>query len=222
MSTPQPHASPRSLVLEQHLSPERLSTYVAACSGRLDDALELYAWNAAITGAFWEHLGYVEVLLRKTLDARLTGRHAHLRRGGTWLDDPARELTDRARRDIVDARRRVRAKKKKPTHGQTVSELSFGFWRYLISKTYSGRFWPDLASGFPHAPNRALTTIERPVRELHDFRNRLGHHQRIWSEPLATRYRDLDVLARYIDPTVAVWVGGNSRVQATLLRHPWA
>lgn len=175
MSIPGPHASPTSLVLEQHLSRERLSTYIAARGGNLDGAIALYAWNSEITGAFWEHLGYVEVALRNTLDARLTARHTRLNRPGTWLDDPARELTTRARTDIATARARVKAKGKAAIHGQVLSELSFGFWRFLVSKTYSGRFWPDLASGFPHAPSRALTTIETPVRELHVFRNRLAH-----------------------------------------------
>ena len=163
MSTPDPHPSPTSRALVEHLSGERLSTYLAACDGNLDAAVALYAWNSQVTGAFWEHLGHVEVTLRNTLDARLTDRHDRLGRPGTWLDDHARELTERARTDIATARARVKAKGKTAVHGQVLSELSFGSWR-LVSKTYSGRFWPDLASGFPHAPNRALTTIETPAR----------------------------------------------------------
>ncbi len=220
MRNPQPYASPQSLLLEQHLSQERLSTYVIACSGRLDDALELYVWNGAITAAFWEQLGHLEVLLRNTLDGRLATRHIEHNRSGTWLDDPAGELTKQARLDIKTARDRVRVKGKRASHGQTVSELSFGFWRFLVAKQYSSTLWPDLASGFPHAPNRALSTIEQPVRRLHDFRNRLAHHQRIWSAPLGNRYRDMNDLAKFIDPTVAAWVAANSRVQATLDQRP--
>ena len=165
MSTPDPQPSPTSRALVEHLSGERLSTYLAARDGNLDAAVALYAWNGEVTGAFWEHLGHVEVTLRNTLDARLTDRHDRLHRAGTWLDDSTRELTPRARTDIATARARVKAKGKAAVHGQVLSELSSGFWRFLVSKTYSGRFWPDLASGFPHAPNRALTTIETPVRE---------------------------------------------------------
>ena len=165
VSTPHARSSPTSLALVEHLSGDRLSTYLAACDDNLDAAVVLYAWNGEVTGAFWEHLGHVEVSLRNTLDARLAARHDRLRRAGTWLDDPARELTERARKDIATARSRVKAGKR-GSHGQVLSELSFGFWRFLVSKTCSGRFWPDLASGFPHAPNRSLTTIETPVREL--------------------------------------------------------
>ena len=165
VSTPHARSSPTSLALVEHLSGDRLSTYLAARDDNLDAAVVLYAWNGEVTGAFWEHLGHVEVSLRNTLDARLAARHDRLRRADTWLDDPARELTERARKDIATARSRVKAGKR-GSHGQVLSKLSFGFWRFLVSKTCSGRFWPDLASGFPHAPNRSLTTIETPVREL--------------------------------------------------------
>lgn len=220
MSSPQPYATALSLLLEQHLSPDRLSTYVIECTGRLDDAIELYTWNSAVTAAFWEQLGYVEVVMRNTLDGRLGVRHTRRGRPGTWLDDPARELTQRAREDVATARTRVIRKGKPPSHGQVVSELPFGFWRFLVSRAYSGSLWPDLASGFPHAPNRRLATVERPVKALHEFRNRLGHHQRIWAEPLLDRFREMAELIGYVDPTVALWVARTSRVQPTLALRP--
>lgn len=57
--------------------------------------------------------------------------------------------------DIVKARRRVRAKTKAPTDGQIISKLGFGFWRFLVARRYQTERWPDLASGFRYAPNRA-------------------------------------------------------------------
>ena len=219
MSTPSPDAS-SAAGLVRHLSAARLSTYLAACGGDLENAVALYAWNSEITGAFWEHLGHLEVALRNTLDARLGARHHRAARPGSWLDDPARELTPRARTDITTARSRVRAKGKAASHDQTISELSFGFWRFLLSRTYSGRLWPDLASGFPHAPNRALATIETPVRALHELRNRLAHHQRVYSQPLAERHRDMQDLLGHIDPALAAWTATTSRVPAVLARRP--
>lgn len=40
---------------------------------------------------------------------------------------------------------------KRASDGQTISELSFGFWRFLIAKKLTG-VWPDLASGFRTHP----------------------------------------------------------------------
>ena len=61
--------------------------------------------------------------------------------------------------------------------------------------------WPDLASGFQHAPDRQLRTVESRLARLRVFRNRLAHHQRVWSHDPEERYEDLLVLAGYIDRT---------------------
>jgi hypothetical protein len=159
------------------------------------------------------------VALRNVLDERLTARHRRLERPGSWLDDPAQELSSRARLDIASARDRVRQKGKRASDGQTISELSFGFWRFLITKKLTG-LWPDLASGFPHAPDRQRGTVESPLARLHVFRNRLAHHQRVWSHAPEERYADLLVLAEYIDPALSSWIAATSNVSQTLSARP--
>lgn len=206
--------------LERLFSGERLSTYIAYCDGNLGAAIELYRWNAEVTAAFWEPIGHLEVALRNTLSAQLAARHLRLGREATWLADPNRELSGRAQSDITAARARVRRKGKCASEGQTISELSFGFWRFLITKKLTG-LWPDLASAFPHAPDRKRETIEKPIARLHDFRNRLAHHQRIWNRDPQERYRDLLAIAGYIDPGLPGWIGATSTVPHLLSRSKW-
>jgi hypothetical protein len=79
--------------------------------------------------------------------------------------------------------------------------------------------WPDLASGFPHAPDRQLGTIEGPLARLHVFRNRLAHHQRVWSHAPDERYEDLLALAGYIDPALPGWIAATSRSPADAQRQ---
>jgi hypothetical protein len=114
----------------------------------------------------------------------------------------------------------VRAKKKTPTDGQIISELGFGFWRFLLARRYQSTLWPDLASGFPHAPNRARRTVEDPIVRLHEFRNRLAHHQRIWSERVEDRYQDCLLVAGYIDGDLRDWIAATSRVPDLLSQRP--
>lgn len=201
--------------LERLFSAERLSTYVAKCEGDLDAAIDLYRWNAQVAAAFWEPIGHLEVALRNTLSAQLAARHLRLGREATWLDDPNRELSGRARDDIGAARARVRRKGKRASEGQTISELSFGFWRFLITKKLTG-LWPDLASAFPHAADRKRETIEEPIARLHDFRNRLAHHQRIWNRDPLERYRDLLAVAGYVDPSLPLWIDAACAVPRLL------
>lgn len=179
----------------------------------------MYRWNSAITAAFWEPIGHLEVALRNVLDERLAARHRRLKRTGSWLDDPTQELSSRARLDIATARDRVRQKGKHASDGQTISELSFGFWRFLVTKKLTG-LWPDLASGFPHTPDRQRGTVEGPLARLHVFRNRFAHHQRVWSQAPEERYADLLDLAGYIDPALPSWIAATSSVPQTLNAKP--
>ncbi len=127
--------------LEQLFSPERLSTYVAQRDDDFDATVELYRWNASVTAAFWEPIGHLEVALRNALSAQLADRHRRLGRNGSWLDDPNCDLTARARDDIAAARVRVRQKGKQASEGQTISELSLGFWRFLVPPGTGGRLF---------------------------------------------------------------------------------
>lgn len=213
-------ASPQSQMLVQHLSPDRLSTYLHQCNDDLDLAVGLYEWNTSISAALWETLSHVEVVLRNTVAARLADRHARLKRGRTWIDDPARELDGRAADDIADARARLRAKGKSATEGQIISELNFGFWRFLVARRYQTTLWPTLAGGFRHSPNRAIRSVEDPVRRLHDFRNRLAHHERVWNLDLKARYGDMLDILGFVDPAVRIWAANASRVTAVLQTRP--
>jgi hypothetical protein len=93
MTTPDPQLSPPDL--KRLFSAERLSTYIDHCDGNFAAAVEMYRWNSAITAAFWEPIGHLEVALRNTLDGRLAARHRRLERSGSWLDDPAQEPAER-------------------------------------------------------------------------------------------------------------------------------
>ena len=198
----------------------RFDGYLSHCNGDKLAALALYQWNAAASAAFWEAIGHLEIALRNAVADAMTSRHARLGRAGSWLDDAAGDLAAPALVDIDRARRRVSGKGHPASDGQTIAELGFGFWRFLLARRYTTTLWPDLARAFPHAPNRRRQTVELPVVQLHDLRNRLAHHERIWNQPLTARYHDaLDVLD-YIAPELAQWISDHSRVPALLAACP--
>ncbi len=210
-------AAQTNITVVEAISQPRMAAYQAHCGGDRDHALELYAWNAQVSAAFWETLGYLEVILRNALVTQLQQRH-HLKRnpGHSWLDDLRRELDQRARDDIATARGRVHTKGKAPSDGQTIAELGFGFWRYLLASRYATTLWPDLASAFPNAPSRSRTTIEAPVKALHVFRNRLAHHEPVWNKHLVARQHDIHTVLDAIDPVLKAWVTKNCRISAVL------
>ncbi|MEU4744735.1 hypothetical protein AB0G02_30325 [Actinosynnema sp. NPDC023658] len=183
-----------------------MKIYKRPCQGDIARALELYVWNTQVGAAFGESLGFLEVALRNTLAGRMHARHTHRGRPRSWLDDPANELSSKAIKDIETARCRIRRKQKPLTEDQIIAELSFGFWRYLLAKRYQTTLWIDLYRGFDAIPGKEQRhTIEARVTRLHEFRNRLAHHEPVWNKPLQGRIDDIRDVLTYIEPQAATW-----------------
>ncbi|MFI0212661.1 hypothetical protein ACH4OV_28925 [Streptomyces diastaticus] len=203
------------------ISPDRLKPYLTACTGDSTAALALYRWNSDLAAAFLEPLGRLEIMLRNALDARLVDRQQ--RRGHTteWYIDRQVPLGGKARSDIAQAQERAeRGGTGTTPRGKVIAELSFGFWRFLLARQYKTSLWPDLAGAFPHAPNRALITVENPVKRLHQFRNRIAHHEGIWHLPLKACRDDIQTVLAFIEPAAATWVADGSRINDVLARRP--
>ena len=62
-----------------------MSRHVAAATGDRERAVELYAWNTVVSGAFYERLQGLEIALRNALHGQLT----------RWDGDERRQRTDR-------------------------------------------------------------------------------------------------------------------------------
>jgi hypothetical protein len=216
-------------LLEHRFGADRMHVYLRAAGGDRDLALRSYEWNSRIAGALLVDLGHLEVAVRNALDARMRARHAARRLPGSWLDDPEQELGRDPRdgrhrqpfADIEAARRRVRQNRKPLSHGQVLSETSFGLWHQLVSKRWTN-LWPDLADAFPHAPDRRRETVARRVSGLRELRNRIGHHHRVWGLPCATRHDDLLAVAGFVDPDLREWIARASCVPTLLAERPTA
>ncbi|MGW7674423.1 hypothetical protein ACWGJX_46495 [Streptomyces sp. NPDC054775] len=202
------------------ISPDRLNPYLTAYAGDTAAALALYRWNSDLAAAFFEPLGHLEIMLRNALDARLVARQQRRGRTIEWYTDTAVPLSGNARGDIAQARQRAGRNAPVIPRGKIIAELSFGFWRFLLARQYKTSLWPDLAGAFPHAPNRALPTVEDPVKRLHKFRNRIAHHEGIWHLPLEARRDDIQTVLGFIAPTAAAWVADASRINDVLARRP--
>lgn len=201
------------------LSPERLAPYLRATSGDLTDAVRLYEWNLAVSGALYEALGVLEVVLRNALSTQLAAHHGTL--AGDWYDDPLGVLSDLAHEDIAAARRRVRKLGRPETPGRVVAELNFGFWKFLLAKRYEATLWTGhLRHAFPNLQPQSRATVYRALDELHTVRNRIAHHEPIHRRDLTadtlTIYRMLD----WIDHDVRAWAVTLSRLQPIIKVRP--
>ncbi|SJN09092.1 TIORF34 protein [Leucobacter sp. 7(1)] len=185
---------PEEQLLEQWVSPERLTRYRAA----REDTVELYIWNAKVSAHLLELIAHGEVLLRNAIHAKLAPHHAD----GKWYRDTAHyRFASQAEREIQTAVVRATRGGKPETAGKVVAELTFGFWRYALSARYKTTVWPRVKTAFLGVPAHLRTRedIERIVVRLHDLRNRVAHHEPVFHQSMHQHFADIVSLATYID-----------------------
>lgn len=208
-----------SELIAARLSHERLSGYLAVCESDLGRAISLYEWNVAMSGAFYELLCDVEISLRNALHEQLTDFNDRRGHGGHWYENHHGVLEEEAENDIERAR--VRRKRKPESPGQIVSELTFGFWRFLLTKRYRSTLWPwALQHAFPNVDNKGRSQIPDRVARLNDLRNRVAHHEPIHTRKLEADLSDCEHVLDAICPTTKDWALQRARVEAVLLSRP--
>lgn len=201
------------------LSPERFAPYLRATGGDLHAALRLYEWNLAVSGALYEALGILAVVLRNSLSTQLAVHHGTL--AGQWYDDPLGVLSGLAHDDIAAARRRVRKLRRPETPGRVVAELSLRFWKFLLAKRYEATLWTGyLRLAFPRLQPQRRAVVYRALDEMHTVRNRIAHHETIHGRDLAADMLTIYRLLDWIDADVRAWAVSLSRLQSIVASRP--
>jgi hypothetical protein len=228
--------------LARLVSAERFTTYLRA-TGDPDVAVDLYVWNARISGAFAELLQHVEVLVRNAMHRELTRLHAGTagRAAGTaWFDSPSwvthHWFSEPAQRSVTTAVRFAGHTPAAPRPGRVLCELGFGFWRYLASDRYEQSFWePALDAAFAAPGDRARdrrVAVEDHLAPLHLLRNRIAHCEPIFGtvvhrrrrvapsiDTLADMHRRAVELIGWVSPVAARWIEADADQVADLLRE---
>jgi hypothetical protein len=182
------------------ITPQRLTSYLAATGGDIDRALVLYEWDTHASAALMQTTALVEVIVRNALDRELTAWAA--KRGGrSWFDTAP--LDQRGRQVLAEARDRATRNGRRPeAHGKVVAELSLGFWRVLTASKYHANLWvPNLHRAFPGADanlRQRRVQVEGVLQQIGNARNRAAH-----AEPTHRRNLAAD-LNRAV--TIASWV----------------
>ena len=79
----------------------------------MDEAADLYVWNAEVASAFSVVIGQFEVVLRNALHEQLTIRHAASGRAGQWYDDQITLPDNHRHKDVAKARQRLMQNRKR-------------------------------------------------------------------------------------------------------------
>ena len=123
---------------EALISQPRLSRYKAACLNDTRKTVRLYRANIRISQAFLAVLGIFVIVLRNKIDTHYKGQFPAAAGGGhEWLFGstlPGGFLTGpncrNSRQKITETYTSLGTAY---THDKLLSELSFGFWKFLFS-----------------------------------------------------------------------------------------
>lgn len=209
------------------LSSDRLAPYLTSSSlpGDPAAALELYVWNAGISGALFGPLQAVEVGIRNAIHREMT----LIFNTPTWYSERAfKKTATYLVGDLVETASRL-VKEAKPVDApHLLAGLHFGFWTQLLGSGPNGNFrrhfWnAGLYQAFQHYPNDPKTNhgkIRGDIIALKAFRNRVAHHEPIHNKNPQGQYDRIIRVAGWLDPKLPLWIEKHSRCQTLLLSKP--
>lgn len=202
-----------SEALVASMSAPRFGRYLEA-AGTPERAWRLYAWNTAVSAAFYGPLQTLEITLRNGIDRALSMRY-----GSRWFDEH-RLLRPNDRRTVAEATRQLHDWGKKPTAGRVLANLPFGFWVGLFATGYDGTLWrTDLHAIFPPKV-RHRQKLFADLDRLRTLRNRIAHHEPVFQRHLQADYRQILVITGAISAEARAWVEHHSRVPGVLGSTP--
>lgn len=207
------------------LSSARMSTYDRAVPlQEASDlaALELYVWNAQTSGAFLAPLHLCEVVIRNAVSEALEAKY-----GTNWPWSPGFEQSLPSpsqgyspRRDLFSARQGAH------TVGKVIPELKFAFWQRMFTRRHDDRLWNvhifQTLPGLPRA--KKISVLRKEIFEeldaIRTLRNRIAHHEPIFTRPLQEDFDRIVKLVEYRSRDTASWLKGHQQVESFLGARP--
>lgn len=189
--------------IKTSLSTDRIRTYENAVSntGNKGNALELYAWNARVSGAILMPLHVCEVVFRNAVAECLERVY------GDWTVSTGfkQSLPDYQKTSLAKAITKVIKNTKVGngayTKGKIISELEFSFWQSMFHKRNHKRLWDkNLFDLFPNLDRtkpigELCSEIYLELDDIRKLRNRIAHHEPIFNRNLKN---DFEVITRLI------------------------
>lgn len=206
--------------LEAALSTERLGTYLDASGGDRAGAMKFYAWNTALSAAFYGPLQGVEIVLRNAMNSELASVY-----GNGWYDRSEAGLDSGCIARVERVKRHLRKNGHMVEPSRVIPSLSFGVWisllgpggviegRAIAKANYDMTLWrPALCRAFPNARGLRRRDAYAPLSFLKTFRNQIAHHEPIFNRHLQRDYERILEVISWINPLKGAWIEAHSRI----------
>lgn len=206
--------------LAKWFSAERIARYETHPHPEL-----LYVWSTQLSKAFLEDIQHVEVLLRNTVDTALRSPIQDGGYGSCWFLESSIPFTGPARNSVQKARKRTRQGDIVQNPGKIIAELSFDFWYFLFTPTYTATIWPKFLRHIP--AQVAREEFRHELEKVYVLRNRCAHHEPLVKADITAEAAALDdysaalkTVSHWIDPQASEWIERQSRVSDIRSRRP--
>lgn len=205
------------------ISGPRFNTFLTHANGDYHKALEFYIWNVQLSAAFMVPLQLCEVAVRNGVVEAIEKVHGASWRSAVGFVRSLPHLNRPGYQPQNDLREQAA---KQPSAGKVVAELKFAFWQHMFTKGQDARLWlPHFVNCFP-GYNAALTVKQARASMHHElglvrsFRNRIAHHEPIFTRNLVAEYERVRQLVEWRRPSVAAWMDANQTISALLSSPP--
>jgi hypothetical protein len=206
------------------ISAPRFATYLKAASNDRANALTLYQWNFQVSAALFIPLHMCEIAIRNGVAEALERVH-----GANWpwsngfiqsLPIPKNKYRYNAQNNLTDVG------KIQSTTGKVIAELNFAFWQQIFTSGQDNRLWtPHLRSVFPRIPSTvripdARHTAFQNLFAVRRLRNRIAHHEPIFSRNLKADYSVLRDMIGWRSSAAVSWLDRIEGVTTLLSSKP--
>lgn len=224
MSMDAPFTADQMHHLPNVLSGPRFATYLQSTNRDREHALKLYRWNMAVSAAFAIPLHLLEISCRNGIVDGIEAIH-----GSAWpwtqgflltLPNPTDHHKFNPRRELQKCARRHR------TAGKVVAEIKFAFWERILLNGQQQIIWKSQFDRcFPGSPAEDPSSIRREdlrreIERIRTFRNRVAHHEPIFSRRLEDDFKRILKVVHWRNPTAADWLQSIETVSDLLEKRP--
>ena len=209
---------------------KRYLDYAEECSSNPNDdqteiAVKLYAWNTALSAAFYESLQSLEIALRNAIHKQMTDAL-----GEDWYDHHAKffKLDKGNVAKLVRAKRKM--EKKGPIHSadDIIADLSLGFWIKLFEykrlwhkELHKVFFCEDLTKDLTKKElQKERENLHKRLDGIKDLRNRIAHHEPIFHQNLEGNMANIIEILGWICPITRDWVKEHNRFDEVMKNCP--
>jgi len=199
----------------------RIARYLNDSNGTNEGAMQLYHWNSLTSQALYFPLQVWEVCLRNRINKFLIKKY-----NAKWPYDQ-RALRNLKKEDFRRLRQvKARQERERNAHqaptDSIVADLSAGFWVSQLSKAYEVPYtWHyNLQRVFPYEQKMGRQEAHDICDKLLILRNRVAHHEPIYSLDLKTRRQELERMIKAMCPGSQAYLHWGCTFETVLQQRP--